>query len=309
MKKITNILLLSIILNCVNAQTNYEDHIIFSKGITLFELVYNDLNFDKEIRNLDTTKFDEKIKRELLNEQKKDILEKSLYHFKDLMDKYPKSTFYLRSMLNTAQISNVLGYKNDAIKYYIKIIEINDDDKENRGDSNPYSLLKNRVCKSLAEIFIKKREFKKAIKYIDLTQKYPNQSFCGNAHAADKIYIATLYTKSYYGLGEIEKAIGYSFPHIFYNRLANNSRIIRLTVKILKANYDNDMLISSFDNAIKNYYKETMTINNEREGYYIDFLNHQVKLTFVLHNGNDDKIEEIQKYIEISQFYKLLKKK
>lgn len=313
MKKTKFLLILILLANIICAQDD-EGAVFFEKGIALYELVYDDLQLDDEIENLDTSKIEDKIKFELLIEQKEVLLEKSFENFKILIEKYPESSLIYRAMNNASLVSSELEKYDEAIIYCKKVLKskAKDDEKGGIGKgimADPYALYKNRACKNLAEIYIKKEDFKEALKYIKLITKYPYQHFCGNAYATDEIYIATLKTKSYNGLGKFQKALSYSLPHIFNNGLASNSEIVELTVKILKENYNMDNVVLDFEMAGLNYFKETVKRNkNEWEECYIDFLDQKIMLPFYSLEYTDDKNKAVKEGIEESYFYELLKR-
>jgi hypothetical protein len=295
---------------CGITQYNNDDLVLFNKGNALYSLVYEDLDIDHEIKLIDSNSTEGKIKIDLLKEEKEEILDVALDYFEDLIDEFPKSSLIYRAMNNAALISSQLNYMDEAIEYYKKIISSKADDNEKGGIgegimAEPYALYKNRACKNLAEIYLEQKDFDTALKYIKLTDKYPYQHFCGNEYAANDIYIATLYTRGYYGLNKVEKALSYSLPYIFNNQLASNSIIVELTVTILKEKYDNAKLISDFENCAKNHYTETVKRNKkEWVKYYIDFMNVKIEIPFYSFDFEDDK--KIIEEIEESYFYQLL---
>ncbi len=323
MKLKTLILYFLIILGnyCFSQNNNNRDLALFNKGNGLYELVYEDLNIDYTLSQLDTTKVIERAQYRVLVEQKEEILERSLEYFEELIDEYPKSKMFFRAMNNSALISTQLDYINEAIEYYKRIIKSKADDKEKGGIgegimAEPYALYKNRACKSLAEIYLLRKDFKEAIKYINLTKKYPYQHFCGNEYAENDIYIATLYAKNYIGLNNIEKALEYSLPHVFYNGLASNLEILEITLNLLKSNYTKEQLNSELKKSLRNIKLK------KRKGYkygVTTFLNIKIELSSEMYSLPDsdfnyeqyEKLSELEKYIinfKESEFYKEIKK-
>ena len=168
-------------------------------------------------------------------------------------------------MSNAAYIHNILNNKNKAINYYKMIIEskANDDEKRGIGSGimdNPFTLYKNNACKNLTEIYIEKKQYDVALKYLKLTKKYTFKSFCGNAIAADEIYIATLFTKIFIGKNKIKKALNYSLPHVFNNGLADNSEILNLAIGLINKIYTKEKIKNELEKAIK-----SIRINNKGE--------------------------------------------
>ncbi|XLS27792.1 tetratricopeptide repeat protein [Flavobacteriaceae bacterium M23B6Z8] len=312
MRKLIISLAVLLITSCGISQETAEDLILLNKGNALYSLVFEDMDFDFEIHTTDSISSEGKIKISILKEQKEEILEVALKYFEELINDYPKSDLIYRALNNAALIYDQLDNTDQAIKYYKKILtsDANDHEKGGIGKgimAEPYALYKNRACKSLAELYLQQKDFDSALKYIRLTEKYPYKHFCGNEYAANDIYMATLYARSYYGLNEVEKALSYSLPHIFNNSLASNTEIVELTVRILKENKDYEKLISDFENSVKNYYSETFKTNDSKWiEYNIDFMGVKIEIPNYTFEFGDEK--EIIGVIKESYFYKLLKK-
>ena len=235
--------------NSSSTQNENLDVAIFNKGVAVFE-VLDETSFDYELKNIDTTTIEGKIKHETLYDKKEDILDFAFEQFEKIIEDYPNSKLYHKSLYNLAQISSQLDYEEDEIKYLQMIINSNANDKENSGRSglmaNPYANFKNKASSRLTEIYIKKGEFKTALDYKKINEKYPFQHFCGNAFAADEIYNAKQYAKIYIGLGNNEKVLDYLLPHILNNGLTSNSGLVDLTIETLKKNYNESLIKNEF---------------------------------------------------------------
>lgn len=311
MKKLSILFVFALIANILFAQ--HEDIALLGRGNALFEIIYYDLELDSKLENLDTSTVEGKIRYEILSEQKEEILETSLEYFEELIEEYPESELYFRAMNNAAAVSNQLGYEDEAIKYYKTILGSKAKDNEKGGVgfgimAEPYALYKNRACKYLAEIYIARKEYTQAIKYIDLTETYPYQHFCGNEYAANDIYIATLYTKSYRGLGDTKKALNYSLPQVFNSGLANNRNLVELTVEILKEDFDLKAIKKELEKASKEYYTEKRKKEKyEWIEYCITFLDIKIELPSYDLELAEDIDQAVKDIIEKSYFMELLK--
>jgi len=213
-------------------------------------------------------------------------------------------------------ISSKLEYEEDEIKYLNMILTSNANDKEKSGRSglmsNPYANFKNDASSRLTEIYIQNGNFKKALEFAKLNEKYPYQHFCGNAHASNQIYNAEKYGKIYNGLGNTEKALSYLLPNIFNNGLANNSELVELTFEILTESNNLSKLKTEFNNSIDNLYsKEIKDGKDEWTNYYIKFQNYEIEIPSwnIVYEPDKEKIKtELIKTIKKSEFYVILNK-
>lgn len=289
------------------------DIVIFNKGVTIFEMV-DELSIDWELQRLDTLKQNEKVKYEILKNEKEEILELALDQFGQIIQDYPSSELYHKSLYNLAHISSLLDYEEDEIKYLEMILNGNANDKENSGRSgimsNPYANFKNDASKRLTEIYLNKGEYNTALEYKKLNEKYPLQHFCGNAFAADEIYNAKQYAKIYIGLGDKEKVLSYLLPHIFNNGLTSNSSLVELTTNFLKENYSQEKLRTDFENSTKNIYsKVEKNGDNEWTNYYIKYFDSEIEIpswSLSFETDNEKTKSELEKIIKESEFYKKL---
>jgi hypothetical protein len=215
---------------------------------------------------------------------------------------------------NEAFVALQLNNKTEAIAYFQKILESDADDKESGGVGSgimgePYANYKNRAAKTIAEIYIADSNYTLALTYLDLTNKYPYQHFCGNEFAADALYIAEQYVKCYIGLKDFEKSIDFLLPNIIENGLVNNSSIVKLAFNMLTSKYTKNELKAKFEEAFKNYKIETIKkYNHEYTKYFIYYLNRKIEVpSWRLDFMNEGEIEKgIEAIYKESRFYKLL---
>lgn len=293
------------------AQNENEDLAIFNKGEAVYNLIYEDFDIQYELDHLDTTMVEEKIEYEVLKEMKSSILERSLEYYEDLIENYPNSKLFYRALNNVALISNQLDYKDEAIEYYNQILNSDANDKEEGGVGSglmaePYALYKNRAAKSLAEIYLSQENFNKAIEYINLTKKYPYQHFCGNEYAADEIYIATLYTKAYLGLGKVKDGLDYSLPHVFFNGLADNSEIQILALETIKKNFSKKEIDSELDKALNSI---KMVDKEDYQVGVITLFGRNIQLpddSFITYT-NESELNDIKKLSEKENYQRIFK--
>lgn len=294
-----------------------EDVILFEKTLAIQELLFDDLlTFDIDQDTIDINTED-KIRREYAVELKKNVLDKVINNYNELIQRFPKSDLVFRSLNNRAFAELENGYQNKAKDTFLKIVNSKANDKEEGGVGSgimeePYANYKNRALKNLAEIEIKNKNYSEALKYLEETKKFPYQHSCGNEFAQDQIYIAEIYAQCYLGLNQPEKALDVLLPNIFENGLANNSEIVNLAYNILSKTYSKIDLKNQLEESFKNpMIKKEKRAKYEYTSYSINFLNRNIELpNWQLEEvTNEEEVKNVSMQIfKKSKFYALLSK-
>lgn len=155
----------------------------------------------------------------------------------------PTSIYKIIAIFYLAEIANDQENYKEAIILYNQVLKMNVQDSI---DNN----YKNNSAKELAEIYINKKEYKKAIKSLDLTnRRFPYRHFCGNAYAADNIFKTGLYSMCYIAQEKYKKAIDVLTPYMFSNGLADNSGLIKTLYETYLKVYTKDQIKNEFLNA------------------------------------------------------------
>ncbi len=290
-------------------QSVKRDELLFENGLALRQLVRDDLGLDEIIKtdSLEAVK-------DLATEIKETILYKAAGYYQELVDSFPKSKLLFRALNNKGFIELALKDSGDAKLTFLQILNSKADDKEFGGVGSglmaePYANYKNRAAKVLADMSIKDSNYAEAIKYLDLTKRYPYRHFCGNEHAADEIYMAELYAKSYLGLNDKQKALAVLLPYTLEDGFADNSALVALAYKTLLGLYSKNELHKMYEQAFKNYSVEKIKAKKEELiHYYITFLDTKIELdawqlVYLTPGNEQETIEEIYKK---SLLYKLL---
>lgn len=316
MKQLTILFILVLLGQVAFGQENSTNReiLLFEKGLLLQQIVDEDLELNEIIYSEDNIKE----KKELASDIKETILEKALEYYQELIDSFPKSNLLFRTLNNKGFIELVLDEKGKAKETFLKILNSKADDTEMGGIGSglmaePYANYKNRALKVLADIYIKDSNYREAIKYLDLTKKYPYRHFCGNEYAADEIYMKELYAKCFIGLNNRNKALEQLLPYLLENGLANNSNLVALTYKTLLQQYSKDELKVKYEQAFKNYQYEVVknkNDKNESEKYFIIFLDTKIELNSwrLEYLKPEEKAKEIDSIYRNAEFYKLLYK-
>lgn len=261
---------------------------LFEKGVALYSLVYNDLEIDQSISELDPSRYEDSIKIKLLTSQKKAILNRALEYYEQFISQTPNSFITFQALQDAGFITYQLKDTNRAINFYEKALNFHKVDQD----------LKYQSCLHLAQIYLEHKDFKKSLKYLKLTKKYPFRSFCGNAYDDEEIHLSVLYARCYIGLDQIQKALYYTLPKIFYDGLALNKEIVDLAVQILQNNFDQEKILSELEEAVKN------PIKDDSGTYYLNYFNVKVPVYYPVFIKNSQDLD-----IRDSYFYKSLTSK
>lgn len=310
---ITLSLLCSIVVFSQNKNFN-EDLILFERTVAIHELTDEELGDNPYIDTLKLTT-EEKTKRAFIKEIRKDLLEKVVDGYEELLEKFPKSPMVFRTLNNKGYAELELCQTDKAKETYLNVLNSKANDKEKDGIGSgimgePYANYKNRACKILANLELKNKNYTEALHYLDQTKKYPYNHFCGNEHAANDIYMANMYSTCYLALNNYEKAYDILLPNILNNGLANNSYLITTAFDALSKKYAKEDLKVQFENAFKNVSQEKKGKGkNEYTSFYITFVNRKIVLDIWNLNEFMSKEEQekvISSVLAESRFYKLL---
>src|ERR1017187_7647231 len=183
--------------------------------VPLFLLINETISFGQSLSDKDQMNQIEKIYDD------SDSILKAKKVLENFIINNPKSIYTLKATYLLAEIAYSQKNIETATLLYKEVLACSIPKSENWNYRN-YS------AKKLASLYIDKKDFKTALKFIDLAcKKFPLESFCGNAYAQDHIWMADLYSSCYNGQGKNKKAIEVLAPLMFNNRLANNSELVK----------------------------------------------------------------------------------
>ncbi|GIV28384.1 MAG: hypothetical protein KatS3mg027_2198 [Bacteroidia bacterium] len=230
---------------------------------------------------------------------------------------YPNSKLINRALANKGIAEIELKEYEKAKESFMKIMNGSDNDDEiihkNKGlELDIYANYKNIAAKNLSEIYILEENYNEALKYLELTKKYPYKTFCGNDYWSDKLYVKKLYAKCYLGLGDTTKALDLLMPHLIDDRFSDNSELVEIVYQILIKRYWKDDLKKKFIDAFKKLRVKTVNEDGmDVEYYYITFLNYELEVfwfDFVsIHQISKEKRKNmVENMYKNKKFYQLL---
>lgn len=210
---------------------------------------------------------------------------------------------------NCAYITLLKKDTANAITLFDEIInsDYNELDRGGTGSGlmgEPYALYKNNSSKMLAQIYLAKHDYKKALKNTVLADKeYPYRHFCGNEYEANRIFIATLYASCYKGMDKTDEAINVLFPLCIESGLADNESLVEMLSSLLKEKYSDEKIKNEIEIALNAVRPKTP---DQKPGYseiYItDFFSHTVELTTYMYSGEYKKAKNL-KGQELFKYY------
>jgi hypothetical protein len=243
---------------------------------------------------------DEKTEGQILFD---DILE--FYYGKDYDSALLLSHDFLVSQQNSDLLPRVkynmgymyleIGDEVNSIMIFEEILNSKFNDEEDFGGlMEQYALYKHRSAKNLAEIYLNRKDYANAIKYIRLfDKKYKYKHFCGNELSANKIFTSYSYARYFNGVGENEKALKVLIPHLFYNGLANNDYLVELLEQVLEESYSKEELTHQIEAS-----KQSLMIDRKGRAF-IDFCGYRIRVyaESLFSLGNPD----FEKNLDLSQ--------
>ncbi len=180
--------------------------------------------------------------------------------FRKFLTDNPDSPLAPKAKYNIAYILREKGRDEEAISVFEDILTSKYNEKDKFGGlMEQYALYKHRSASNLADIYLDKRDYEKAKKYIRLfDKKYKYKHFCGNEMKANQFHTAMAYARLYDGKGNNEKAIKQLLPYIFDGALADNEALLALLGSLLEKAYTEQELRQMVKKA-----KSTLKINNK----------------------------------------------
>jgi len=233
---------------------------------------------------------------------------KSLSSFQYIVDNYPNNELYSKSYYNVGHICFLQKKYKKAIRVFNSILKSDFNEKESLGGgimADPYTNYRHRASKLLSDIYFDKRQFKKSLYYLELSDSiYSYLHFCGNEYASNDVQTALRYSEIFQNLNEPDKAIEKLLPNVFIT-LANNSKIFDdLKLLLIKRVVSIDELDTSLNNIYSKSY-ERDSIKYTR--YFFKYLNAEIPVPYYKNEKDSDfNIKEAIIKIKESNFYKLI---
>lgn len=186
--------------------------------------------------------------------------------FKNFLSDYPASNYRPFATYYLAEIENRFNRIDSAEIFYKQVLIMCAPDSINPG-------VKHNSAKRLAEIYIEKRDYNIAKKYLDEARdKFVDRYDCGNARARDFLNMQCLYSICYIGQKNYQKAIDTLAPLMFANGFADNSTLVKLLYETYLKIYTKKEIQEQFLNAAK-----TLVIKKEKDHSY-SFLQPVIKV-------------------------------
>lgn len=139
--------------------------------------------------------------------------EKSIKLFKLLVSSYPHSAYFGKALYNIAYLYFTEFEELDsAEEIFTRILSLKLDERDKGGQTSspihsPYSLYKHNSSKRLCEIYLQRKDYEQALRYIKLAdRKYNFEAYSGTDERLNYLYETELYYRCYVGLNKIDRA-------------------------------------------------------------------------------------------------------
>ena len=151
----------------ISQNDSIEDIILYNKGITLYEFMYHDLDIGRQIYNLDSTVFEDKIRREILLKQWIVFVSTAIDYFEKVIQKFPQSEFVPEARYNAAKLYMYSSDQENAIIHFTQLINSKTDHLEtNNIKRRTIKEKKHQACIYLTEIYIDQERYNEALKIL-----------------------------------------------------------------------------------------------------------------------------------------------
>ena len=318
--KMKNLVYILILLsNSLFSQEQWEIDMIeedskyhFDTGSQIYNVAQNIIEFDNQIENLDTTSYKDKLKYEILSDQRNQVLSYALWEFDRILEYYPTSTLLNQTVFNKAQIHYELNQIDSARTYYLKLIEKKIPSELDTSQivsikDERYFNFKNSAYKRLSELEYENGNYEQSIIYLNNSEEIGYDHFCGNEHASNSQYLAISYAKNYYEIDSLDKAIELLLPHLLRNGLTRNNDAVELAIKYLLQQYDRDYLISELEKGFNNYVKKKPRPTSKSNKYFVNFLGREIQLFMYEHEDLTKEKQMVKEILENEYLYMRLK--
>lgn len=289
-----------------------ESKALFSAADELTSIVYNHLELDYLIENLDTLTEKGKIKKEVYLEQKEDLLKRALNNYEQLTSNYPTSSLYHMALNNRGIIEYEFKMYENAKKSFIELLNSDVDDKEEVSVgyglmAEPFANYRNRAAEMLYEIEFAQGNYIEAKRYLEESTKHKYHYWCGNANEEKEFWLAHQSSKIESKLGNFEDARRLMIPYIFNRQIRKDQELAQYWLELLLRVKTMEELIDEFEKGIRNYYTKKRRPDSDYIDYYIKFLGEELKVDIYTPENKDEEPKVIKDKVENQWIYYLIK--
>jgi len=208
---------------------------------------------------------------------------------------YSKVLELEKDELQSTKIKSKIGILLYKQEKYLESIEVFKEINKN----NKSWYFKETSNSNLIELYIKTKQFQKALELAPSIDFSERSYSCGNAAQEDFVYNTLIMTKIHLGLKDKKKALDFGLSYIFDPY--SDKKLTTLTYEFLASEYDKSFLQISLDNAIGNLIPST----KEKDNFTLTFLNREIELGFFTRNSIENS-SELKEHLKKSLIYQLI---
>lgn len=277
-----------------------EAKTLLDEAEALTSVVYYHLELDYLIENLDTLSEKDKIRREIYQEQKEDLLGRALQKYRQIISDFPTSTVYFQALNNEAMVAFDLNRFEDARRSYLAILNSSVNEKVTVL-AQPFSNYQKNAAEMLYEIEFALGNYEQAKAYLDQSTIYEYHHFCGNAYEQKAFWQAVQYSKIESAREHYKEAASYIIPYLFERQLWREQELAQSFLDLLLRLRTRSDLLEAFDEAIKNFY--TRRSDSGWLSYYIPFMGEEIPIDIYEPENKDEELSLVRKYVENQWMY------
>jgi tetratricopeptide (TPR) repeat protein len=311
---VKSIFLFSQELETDSAWIESEVKILYAEAEQITNVLYNYLELDYWLENLDTLSDANKVKIGIYKEQRDNLLTTALNYYEEITTKYVTSKLYHRALNNQGIIEFELKLYERAKKSFLEILNSNVDDKEEVQVgfglmAEPYANYRNRAAEMLYEIEYSQGNYNEAKKYLEESTKHQYHHWCSNAFEEKEFWLAFQRSKIESKFENYVKATKMIIPHLFNRRIMKEEELREYTVNLLFHMKTKDELLQEFEIGINNFYKRRIEPESDYENYFIRFLGEEIEISIYGSSDKEDELKQIKEHVEFQWLYNHIKSK
>ena len=290
-----------------------EAETLYSEAEQITNVLYNYLELDYLIENIDTLSDKNKMRVWIYQEQREKLLTAALNCYNQITIDYVSSKLYHKALYNKGLMEFELKMYDKAKQSFLSVLNRGLKDEEDaRIDpliEEPYSNYRNHAAEMLYEIEFAQGNYNEAREYLEESTMHQYYHWCGNAYEEKEFWLSFQRSKIESKFGNYDEATKLIIPHLFNRRIIREEELREYTLKLLFQMKTKEELLKEFEIGINNFYTRRVGADSDYENYFIKFLDGELEIDIYTPENKEDEIKLVKEHIELQWIYNYIKSK